>query len=110
MNGWSSRKRSNVADGELLDQFDQLVLRAVLGDRGAIAALSIGYGPVLLQQARKLLGKAWASEAGPVLADLFAGMLEGTLEFVPGRDRGRAWLRAKLRGFAAKRRLAALPN
>ncbi len=92
------------------DDFDELVLSAVRGSRHAIAALSIGYGPVLVRQARAMLGQIGAHETASVVSDLFCAMLRGSLEFQPGRDRGRKWLRQQLRELAARRRAERRPN
>ena len=100
------RPLSELTDAQLLDELDELVLAAVGGDRRAIAALAIGYGPVLLREARKMLGPARAHEAGDVLGELFVEMLGGTLVFVPGQDRARGWLKGQLRRLTMRRTCA----
>jgi hypothetical protein len=96
----TSQPLSALTDAQLLDELDELVVAAVGGCRRAIAALAIGYGPVLLKEAREDLGTARAHEAGDALAELFVEMLRCTLEFVPGRDCARQWLGGQVRRFA----------
>ena len=110
MSNSSRRPLSALTDAQLLEELDELVMAAARGERHAVLALSIGFGPLLLAEAKRSLGQVWAREAAGVLADLFTAMLRGTLEFVPGRDRGQAWLRAQLRAIAAQRRAGAQPS
>jgi hypothetical protein len=84
----------------LEDAFDALVLKAVRGDRRAIAAIAIACGATLLKEARDALGEARANEDEDVLVDLCAGMIRGNFEFVPSRDDASEWLRARVRILA----------
>jgi hypothetical protein len=87
-----------------LDEFDALVLNAARGDRRAIGALAVGYGPTLLKQAREALGRSRVQQDEDLLQDLFVGMTQASFNFVPGRDQGPAWLQTQLRILAGASR------
>ena len=82
------------------DPFDTLVREASRGDRRAIGALAIGYGPTLLAQAREALGEERRQEDADVLQELFLEMTEGAHPFEPGRQRAVEWLRGRVRVLA----------
>jgi hypothetical protein len=59
---------SAATDEELLDQLDELVAHAAKGERDAVGAILIAFGPRLLDEAREALGPAHEQDAGDVLA------------------------------------------
>jgi DNA-directed RNA polymerase specialized sigma24 family protein len=87
-------------DSQLQAGLDTLVHRASLGDRRAIGAIAVAYGPALLACARLALGAERATEDADVLQDLFVCMTRAKLPFVPGRDRALAWLEEQLVALA----------
>jgi hypothetical protein len=78
-------------DAQRLDDFDALVALATQGDRRAIGAIAIAMSPMLLDEARGLLGD-FEHEAGDVLQDFFVWMLEGKTRFTPARGRALPWM------------------
>jgi hypothetical protein len=46
----------HATDGELLDRLDHLVGLATIGDRDAVGAIAIAFGPTLLAEARAAIG------------------------------------------------------
>jgi hypothetical protein len=60
----AAARRFTATDDELLDQLDHLVGLAALGDRAAIGAVAIAFGPTLLDEARAALGPTREQDAG----------------------------------------------
>jgi len=90
-------------DAELQDEFDDLVQRATHGDRRALGALAMAISPILLKEARGLLGN-FKDEAGDVLQDFFVWMVESQTRFTPARGRALAWMCGIIRAMARKHR------
>jgi DNA-directed RNA polymerase specialized sigma24 family protein len=82
--------------------FDDLVLRASQGDRRAIGAVAIAFGPYLLEEARGCL-KGYEHEAEDVLQDFFLALLERRSRFGPARGRAIPWMCAAVRALASER-------
>jgi hypothetical protein len=82
------------------DPFDTLVSDASRGDRRAIGALAIGYGPTLLAQAREALCEERQQEDADVLQELFLEMTRGAHPFEPGGQRAVEWLRGRVQCLA----------
>jgi hypothetical protein len=102
----SFRKLSELTDAELLEEFDDLVVHATRGDRYALTVLSVGLGPVILDEARIVLGPGREEHANGIVAELFIGMLRGELIFAPGAVHAGPWLGAQLHFLAARRLLS----
>ena len=100
------RKLSELTEVELLDELDDLVVHAVRGDRFALTVLSVGLGPVILDEARTVLGPGREDDAGGIVAELFMGMLRGDLSFAPDAVHAGPWLGAQLHILAARRLLS----
>jgi DNA-directed RNA polymerase specialized sigma24 family protein len=89
----------HATDAQQQADLDDLVRRASEGDRRAIGAIGIAFGPALLAEIRKHLGP-FTQDAGDVLQDFFVAMLEGTSRFLPERDRAIPWMFGILRAMA----------
>ena len=87
------------ADAQRLDEFDVLVMRATRGDRRALGALAIAFGPSLLGEARAVMGD-FEHEAGDVLQDFFLSLLERRSRFTPESGRAVPWMRRVIRAMA----------
>jgi hypothetical protein len=82
-------KNSNAAttliftatDDELYDQLDVLVANAAKGDGPAVGAIAIGFGPMLMKEARMELGELWHQDAGDVVQEFHLRLLAGELSF-----------------------------
>jgi DNA-directed RNA polymerase specialized sigma24 family protein len=66
-------------ESELLEQCDDLVARAATGDAGALSAVVVTFGDVLLGVARRELGTLWESDAEEVVQEIYAAMASGSL-------------------------------
>ncbi len=89
-----------ASDQELLDELDVLVANAARGDRDAVGAIAIAFGPTLLKVAHEELGPVHAKEAGDVFQDLCLHLLEGDLLFPGIRGGGLPWLKRMVRALA----------
>jgi DNA-directed RNA polymerase specialized sigma24 family protein len=87
------------------DNLEDLVMCACDGDRRAIGAIGIAFGPALLRQARAVLGE-FAQEDEDVLQDFLLSLLEGESCFTPGRGRAFRWMCGVVRRIARERRAA----
>ena len=96
----STRRIPTATDRELLDQLDELVSSAVRGDRHAIGAIAIAFGPILLQEVRKELGPLFENDGGDVLQDFFLAMTEEQLTFPAISGAGVPWMKRTARAFA----------
>jgi hypothetical protein len=94
---------ATATDEEVREQFDDLVAKAVGGDRRAIGAIAIALGPTLLEEARLALGKGREHEAGDVVQRFFLAMTEGTMVFAGERGTGLEWMKRIVRGGARER-------
>jgi Sigma-70 region 2 len=84
------------------DAFEDLVLRASQGDRRAIGAIAIAFGPRLLHEARACL-EGYEHEAEDVLQDFFLALLERRSRFTPARGRAIPWMCEAVRALARER-------
>ena len=66
------------------DQFDELVVLASRGDRRAIGAIGIAFGPMLLEEARTVLGE-FDEEADDVLQDFLLALVDRRLLYAPAQ-------------------------
>jgi len=87
---------------DLLEELDALVKAATQGDRDAVGAILIAFGPMLLDEARAALGEAWAQQAGDVLQELSEALMGGELRFRPRRGRALPFLRGVVRSIARR--------
>jgi DNA-directed RNA polymerase specialized sigma24 family protein len=90
-------------DAQLQDDLDALVMRASLGDRRAIGAIAVAFGPRLLQEARAVL-RDFEQEAEDVLQDFVLSLVERQSRFTPAHGRAIPWMCGIVRALARKRR------
>ena len=90
------------ADAEDPIAFDDLVLRAFQGDRRAIGAIAIAFGPKLLKEAKACL-EGYEHEADEVLQDFFLSLLERRSRFAPARGHAIPWMCEAVRALARER-------
>jgi DNA-directed RNA polymerase specialized sigma24 family protein len=90
------------ADAQNQTAFDDLVLRASQGDRRAIAAVAIAFGPLLLREAKACL-EGYEHEADDVLQDFFLSLLERRSRFGPARGRAIPWMCEAVQALARER-------
>jgi DNA-directed RNA polymerase specialized sigma24 family protein len=82
---------------------NDLVADAARGDRRAIGAIAIAFGPVLLKIAREELRSE--EDAEDLVQDVYALLLEGrAANFLPRKGRGLSWLRGLVRATARTQR------
>ncbi len=99
---------------ELLEQVDDVVVRALAGDARALSAVVVTFGEVLIGVARRELGSNWESEAEDVVQDVYAAIAVGTyasealaldlgggLPWLRRTVRERAWAQRELRWVGA---------
>jgi hypothetical protein len=98
--------RSFRSDERLLDDLDALVVAASHGDRRAIGAIAIAFGPRLIDEARAVLGPAFEEEAGDVVHDFLLSLLtsEGRSRFAAQRGRALPWMFGIIRAAARRAR------
>jgi DNA-directed RNA polymerase specialized sigma24 family protein len=89
-------------DTQLQTDFDDLVLRACQGDRRAIGAIAIAFGPMLLGQAKSCL-RGYEDEAADVLQDFFLSLLERRSRFTPAQGHAIPWMCEAVRALARER-------
>jgi DNA-directed RNA polymerase specialized sigma24 family protein len=90
-------------DDPLLQDLDDLVARASRGDRRAIGALAVAFGPALRGEARLALGKD-AHDADDLLQDLYVFLLEARIPYLPGYGRAIQWICGVIRVLADRMR------
>jgi hypothetical protein len=88
---------ATATDEEVREQFDELVEKAVGGDRRAIGAIAIALGPTLLEEARRALGEEREHEAWDAVQRLFLAMVEGTMVFAGEGGTGLEWMKRIVR-------------
>jgi hypothetical protein len=76
---------ANLENANVLEELDLLYLAATRGDRDAIGAILIAFGPTLLNEARFVLGTRYADEAPDVIAEFAEQLLTEELHFRPRR-------------------------
>jgi DNA-directed RNA polymerase specialized sigma24 family protein len=91
-------------DAQIAAEFDELVRSAVAGDRRAIGAIAIAFGPKRLHEARAVLGSRFKQEAEDVVQDFFVSLLEGQSRFAPAQGRAIPWMCGVVRAIARKAR------
>jgi DNA-directed RNA polymerase specialized sigma24 family protein len=96
--------RNVLSDEQLIDDLDDLVVKASQGDRRAIGAIAVAFGPRLLDEAIEVLGRKFADQAADVLQDFFLSLCEGRTRFVPARGRALPWMFGIVRAAALKTR------
>ena len=84
--------------------FDDLVLRATHGDSRALAAIAVVLGPVLLDEARSVMG-AFKQDAEDVLQDFFLFLYEGRSPFLLTHGNALPWMRRTIRAMARTHRV-----
>jgi DNA-directed RNA polymerase specialized sigma24 family protein len=99
----------DAPDDELLEAFDELVAEAAKGNRRAIGAIAIAFGPTLYDEARDALGPDGKQDGGDVVQDFFLGLCEGKLVFPAIRGAGIPWMRRTIRAIAERHRRARRP-
>jgi DNA-directed RNA polymerase specialized sigma24 family protein len=90
-------------DAQVQADFDDLAMRATHGDKRALGAIAIVFGPTLLEEARAVMGD-FEQEAPDVLQDFFLALLEGRSRFTPAQGRAIAWMCGIIRAMARKHR------
>jgi DNA-directed RNA polymerase specialized sigma24 family protein len=89
-------------DAQHQADFEDLVLRASQGDRRAIGAIAIAFGPRLLEEAKACL-EGYEHEADDVLQDFFLSLLERRSRFAPARGRAIPWMCEAVQALARER-------
>ncbi len=87
----------STSDRELLDQLDDLVARAARGDRQAVGAIAVAFGPMLVQEARKVLAPLFELDVEDVVDRFFWDLLRDRLAFPPIRGAAVAWMKRRVR-------------
>ena len=98
-----------ATDDELLEELDTLVAHAAEGDRQAVGAIAIAFGPMLLDEAREALGPVHAQDGGDIVQDLAVKLLEGALLFPRIRGAAIPWLNRMVRVLAQEHRWRSRP-
>ncbi len=99
----SPRTRRTCSDTQVEDDFDDLVQHAACGDSRAIGAIAIALGPMILEEARVVLGE-YAGEDIDVLQDFVGVLLEARSPFRPSHGRAIPWMCRTVRAIAQTRR------
>lgn len=92
---------------ELLEQCDNLVLKAASGDARALSAVAMTFGQVLLGVARRELGTLWEEHAEDVRQEIYAAMATGSLASAASAlelGEGLPWLKRLVREQAWEQR------
>ena len=95
--------RNAPSDTQIQDDFDELVMRASRGDSRAVGAIAVALGPMILEEARVVLGE-YADEDSDVLQDFLLLLLEGQSRFRPSHGRAVLWMCRTVRAIAQTRR------
>ena len=102
----TTRKNGNArfiytaTDEELLDELDVLVSNATKGEGPAVGAIAIGFGPMLMKEARMELGELWHQDAGDVVQEFHVRLLAGELTFPRIRGAAIPWMKRTVRALA----------
>jgi|SRR5580704_4760179 DNA-directed RNA polymerase specialized sigma24 family protein len=99
----SHRTRNASNDTQVQDDFDDLVMNASRGDSRAVGAIAVALGPMILGEARAVLGE-YSHEAEDVLQDFLLFMLDGRSPFRPAHGRAVPWMCRMVRAIAQTRR------
>jgi hypothetical protein len=87
----SIRKSHDWKHTQVQDDFDDLVMDAARGDARAVDAIEVALGPMLLEEARVVLGE-YADDGEYVLQAMLVVLLEGRSRFRPSQGRAVVWL------------------
>ncbi len=85
------------SDEELLDELDEVMAAAAQGDGRALAAIVIGFGPMLVETAKEALGIVHQQDAGDVIQELSVMFLEKRLVFPRIRGAAIPWMKRMVR-------------
>jgi|HubBroStandDraft_1064217.scaffolds.fasta_scaffold53648_2 hypothetical protein len=88
---------------QIQDDFDELVKRAARGDRRAVGSIAIAFGPMILGEARVVLGE-YANEDVDVLQDFLLFLIDARSFFHPGHGRAIPWMCRIVHAIAETRR------
>jgi hypothetical protein len=88
---------------QFFSEIDDLLVRALQGDRGAVGAIAVGLGPLLLEEAEGVLGRDYAHEAADVRQEFYVSLLEG-VHVRPAYGRAILWMCGVVRAIARKYR------
>ncbi len=88
----------------IIDDLDALVVAAAHGDRRALGAIAVAFGPRLIGEAKAILGRFFEEEATDLVQDFFVSLLEGRSRFAPQRKRALPWMFGIVRAAATKAR------
>jgi len=99
----SHRTRNASNDTQVQDDFDDLVMNASRGDSRAVGAIAVALGPMILEEARAVLGEH-AHEEEDVLQDFLLFLLDGRSPFRPAKGRAVPWMCRMVRALAQTRR------
>jgi DNA-directed RNA polymerase specialized sigma24 family protein len=86
-------------DAQIQAEFADLVVRACKGDRRAVGAIYIAFGPVLLREARSVMGP-FKQDAEDVVQDFFDAVLAGRAVYEPTGGHATHWMRGLIRAIA----------
>jgi len=95
---------ANLESADVLEELDLLYLAATRGDRDAIGAILIAFGPMLLNEARFALGARYADEAPDVIAEFSEQLLTEELHFRPRCGEAIWAMRREVRSMARRMR------
>src|SRR5258708_21795012 len=103
MNTSNSRQSYSLyphkTDAQIQAEFADLVVRACKGDRRAVGAIYVAFGPVLLREARSVMGR-FKQDAEDVVQDFFVSLLEGRSVYVPAHGYATRWMCGVVRAMA----------
>lgn len=97
-----SSNRIAANDRHIQEEFDDLVMNAVQGDSRAVGAIAVAFGPMLLEEAKTVLGEH-SDEASDVLQDFFVYLLGGRSRFRPAHGSAVVWMCRIVRTMAETR-------
>lgn len=99
---FSSGIRRTENDTQIEDDFDNLVTLAAHGDSRAVGAIAVALGPMILEEARVVLGEH-AAEDIEVLQDFLDFLLDARPPFHPAHGRAIPWMCRIVRAIAQTR-------
>jgi DNA-directed RNA polymerase specialized sigma24 family protein len=85
-------------------ELDEVLAHALRGDRRAVGAIAVAFGPLLLEEAEAALGRDYAQDAADVLQEFFLAMVEGDVRLRPVHGRALRWMCGVVRAIARKYR------
>jgi hypothetical protein len=99
---FSSGIRRAESDTQIEDDFDDLVTLAARGNSRAVGAIAVALGPMILEEARVVLGE-YADEDIEVLQDFLVFLLDARSPFRPAHGRAIPWMCRVVRAIAQTR-------